>query len=147
MGVVMERWCPTQQMLGVFLRRILVKKLLLIGTAALLMVTSALAAPDDTPYKDDGPKRDNYLQNFIRTCTTSTYWKNLAANEKETLQFCECKALFTADTWTTEDALEWERARLGNTKLPFETFDKMEQATLACKKHFSKLPKVPTRPK
>jgi hypothetical protein len=24
----MERWCPTQQMLGVFLRRLLVKKLL-----------------------------------------------------------------------------------------------------------------------
>jgi hypothetical protein len=83
MGVVMERWCPTQQMLGVFLRRIKVKKLLLIGTA-LLLATSALAAPDDTPYKDDGPKRDNYLQNFIRTCTTATYWKNLAANEKET---------------------------------------------------------------
>jgi hypothetical protein len=36
MGVVMERWCPTQQMLGVFLRRILMKKLLLIGTAVLL---------------------------------------------------------------------------------------------------------------
>jgi len=41
MGVVMERWCPTQQMLGVFLRRIEVKKLLLAGTTVLLMVTSA----------------------------------------------------------------------------------------------------------
>jgi hypothetical protein len=28
MGVVMERWCPTQQMLGVFLRRKGVKKML-----------------------------------------------------------------------------------------------------------------------
>src|SRR5262245_18908256 len=43
MGVVMERWCPTQQMLGVFLRRLLVKKLLLIGSAVLLTATSALA--------------------------------------------------------------------------------------------------------
>jgi hypothetical protein len=43
MGVVMERWCPTQQMLGVFLRRILVKKLLLIGTIVLLTATSASA--------------------------------------------------------------------------------------------------------
>src|SRR5262245_30657982 len=41
MGVVMERWCPTQQMLGVFLRRILVKKLLLVG--AMLLVVSASA--------------------------------------------------------------------------------------------------------
>src|SRR5262245_5047295 len=41
MGVVMERWCPTQQMLGVFLRRILVKKLLLAGV--MLLVVSAAA--------------------------------------------------------------------------------------------------------
>src|SRR5262245_29847662 len=41
MGVVMERWCPTQQMLGVFLRRILVKKLLLVG--AMLLIVSASA--------------------------------------------------------------------------------------------------------
>jgi hypothetical protein len=46
MGVVMERWCPTQQMLGVFLRRILVKKLLLIGTVVLLTATSANAGPE-----------------------------------------------------------------------------------------------------
>src|SRR6516165_104880 len=41
MGVVMERWCPTQQMLGVFLEGTM-KKLLLIGTV-LLMATSASA--------------------------------------------------------------------------------------------------------
>src|SRR5262245_5800694 len=40
MVMVMERWCPTQQMLGVFLRRILVKKLLL---AAMLLAVSATA--------------------------------------------------------------------------------------------------------
>ena len=42
MGVVTERWCPTQQMLGVFLRRILVKKFLLV-ICAVLIVTPALA--------------------------------------------------------------------------------------------------------
>jgi hypothetical protein len=41
MGVVMERWCPTQQMLGVFLRRILVKKLLLAGVMLLVVSTAA----------------------------------------------------------------------------------------------------------
>src|SRR5262249_3196448 len=45
MGVVMERWCPTQQMLGVFLRDE-VKKLLLAGTTVLLMATSASAGPE-----------------------------------------------------------------------------------------------------
>ena len=53
MGVVMERWCPTQPVLGVFLRETEVKKkLLLAGTAALLMATSANASwvliPGDT---------------------------------------------------------------------------------------------------
>jgi hypothetical protein len=43
MGVVMERWCPTQQMLGVFLKETVVKKLLLIGTIVLLTTTSAPA--------------------------------------------------------------------------------------------------------
>ena len=44
--MVVDGWCPTQQMLGVFLRRILVKKLLLTGTAVLLMATSANAGPE-----------------------------------------------------------------------------------------------------
>jgi hypothetical protein len=43
MGVVMERWCPTQQMLGVFSEETEVKKLLLAGTTVLLMATSASA--------------------------------------------------------------------------------------------------------
>ena len=43
MGVVIECWCPTQQMLGVFLEETEVKKLLLVGSALLLMVTSASA--------------------------------------------------------------------------------------------------------
>src|SRR5262245_6782176 len=55
MGVVMERWCPTQQMLGVFLRRILVKKLLLIGTVVLLTATSAHA---QTLIRKDGLQKD-----------------------------------------------------------------------------------------
>ena|SRR6516162_4113690 len=41
MGVVMERWCLTQQMLGVFLKETEVKKLLFAGTTVLLMATSA----------------------------------------------------------------------------------------------------------
>ena len=45
-GVVLERWCPTQQVLGVFLRRIDVKKLLLTGTIVLLAATSANASPE-----------------------------------------------------------------------------------------------------
>jgi hypothetical protein len=148
MGVVMERWCPTQQMLGVFLRRRDVKKLLLIGTAALLMVTSASAqVPDVFPYKEDGPERDYFLRTFVRTCTQVPYWKNLAANEKEATQFCECKALFTSDIWTREDDLEWERAKQGHTKLPAETYDKWQKASMACQKHLSKLPKAPARQK
>jgi len=41
----MERWCPTQQMLGVFLEGTM-KKLLLTGTTVLLMATSANAGPE-----------------------------------------------------------------------------------------------------
>jgi hypothetical protein len=44
MGVVMERWCPTQQMLGVFLRRIDVKKKLFVVAAAMLVTISAADA-------------------------------------------------------------------------------------------------------
>ena len=43
MGVVMERWCPTQQMLGVFLRRKDVKKLLFVCAIGLAALTSASA--------------------------------------------------------------------------------------------------------
>ena len=39
MGVVMERWCPTQQMLGVFLMR----RLLLAGIAALSVLSASAA--------------------------------------------------------------------------------------------------------
>src|SRR5262245_11384756 len=49
----MERWCPTQQMLGVFLKETKVKKLLLAGTTVLLMATSASAqssGPGMGPY-------------------------------------------------------------------------------------------------
>ena len=42
----MERWCSTQQVLGVFLRSKKVKKLLLAGTTVLLMVISANAGPE-----------------------------------------------------------------------------------------------------
>ena len=42
MGMVVDCWRPTQQMLGIFLRR--KKKLLLIGTAVLLMATSVAHA-------------------------------------------------------------------------------------------------------
>src|SRR5262245_2372402 len=38
MGVVMERWCPTQQMLGVLLKEIVVKKLLVAGLLLLCVV-------------------------------------------------------------------------------------------------------------
>src|SRR5215831_12527441 len=49
----MERWCPTQQMLGVFLRRTKVKKLLLIGTVVLLTATSASAQRESGNYMAD----------------------------------------------------------------------------------------------
>jgi hypothetical protein len=45
MGVVMERWCLTQQVLGVFLEGTM-KKLLLAGTTVPLMATSASAGPE-----------------------------------------------------------------------------------------------------
>jgi hypothetical protein len=123
-----------------------VKKLLLIGTAVLLTAMSAVAqVPDELPYKEDGPKRDYFLRTAVRNCVQEPWWKKLAANEEETTQFCNCKALFTADIWTREDDLEFYRARSSNTKLPVETYVKWEQANLACQKHFSKLPKAPAR--
>src|SRR6516165_2884664 len=43
MGVVMERWCPTQQMLGVLLEETEVKKLLFVCAIGLAALTSASA--------------------------------------------------------------------------------------------------------
>src|SRR5215472_13790715 len=43
MGVVMERWCPTQPVLGVFLEETEVKKLLLIGIVAGSLAVPAIA--------------------------------------------------------------------------------------------------------
>jgi hypothetical protein len=102
---------------------------------------------DELPYKEDGPERDYFLRTFVRTCVQEPYWQKLAANEKETAQFCDCKALFTADIWTREDDLEFYRTKASNTKLPAETYGKWVKANMACQKHFSKLPKVPERKK
>jgi hypothetical protein len=75
------------------------------------------------------------------------YWQKLSANEKELRQFCDCRALATADIWTREDDLELQRSRTAHTKLPAETYGKWTTANLACQKHFSKLQKAPSRGK
>ena len=128
------------------------KKMLLISVAVLFTASATLTpivaqVADELPYKEDGPERDYYLQTFVRACVQEPWWKKLAANEKETAQFCECKALFVADLWTREDDLEFYRAKQTSTKLPVELFMKWEKGNLACQKHFSKLPKAPTRTK
>jgi hypothetical protein len=126
----------------------LVTKPLAIAALSIAMLTQAIAqVPDELPYKEDGPERDYFLRTFVRTCVQEPYWQKLAANEKETLQFCECKAIFTADIWTREDDLEFYRTKASNTKLPAETYGKWVKANIACQKHFGKLPKVPSRAK
>jgi hypothetical protein len=116
---------------------------------SIAMLTQAVIAqvPDELPYKEDGPERDFFLKGAVRYCLQEPYRQKLAANEKETLQFCECKALFTADIWTREDDLELQRSKSSSTKLPAETYSKWVKANVSCQKHFSKLPKVPQRSK
>jgi hypothetical protein len=123
------------------------KKLLLIGTV-LLMATSAVAqVADELPYKEDGPERDFFLKGAVRFCMQTEYWQKLGANEKETGQFCDCRALALADIWTREDDLEVQRSKQAHTKVPAETFAKWTTANLACQKHFSKLKAPPSRGK
>jgi hypothetical protein len=125
----------------------LVIKPLAIAALLIAALTPTVAqVPDELPYKEDGPRREYFLRTSLRNCMQEPWWKKMAANEKETTQFCECKVLFTADIWTREDDLEFYRAKASNTKLPAETYLKWEQANLACQKHFSKLPKAPSRP-
>ena len=44
MGLVMERWCPTQQMLGVFLRRNNMRKMFFVVVGIALAIIAALAS-------------------------------------------------------------------------------------------------------
>jgi hypothetical protein len=122
-------------------------KSLAIAALSIATLMPAAAIEDETPYKEDGPRRTFFVQSWIRSCEQQPVWIKMAANQKETTAFCTCKALFLADIWTTEDELEWVRAHQSYTKLPAETHDKWEQAELSCQKHFSKLPKVPARSK
>ena len=119
---------------------------LAIGLAAGIVAARA-QVPDELPYKEDGPERDYYLQTFVRACVQEPHFQKIAANEKEVTQFCECRALFVADIWTTEDDLEFQRSKNSNTKLPSETYEKWRKASISCQKHLSKLPKVPERKK
>src|SRR5262245_9278821 len=65
----MECWCPTQQMLGVFLRKeIAVKKLLLIGTVVLLTATSASAESPITYCISHGVNRASTWADGERSC-------------------------------------------------------------------------------
>jgi tRNA_anti-like len=65
MGVVMERWCPTQQMLGVFLKEVSMTKLLLTGVAVLALASSAANAADLGP-EDIQRAISTYKQNEAR---------------------------------------------------------------------------------
>ena len=124
------------------------KKLLLAGAIALAtLVPAAAQVPDELPYKEDGPERDFFLKGAVRFCIQDTYWQKLGANEKETAQFCDCRALTLADIWTREDDLELQRSRTGHTKVPAETYAKWTTANLTCQNHFSKLKAAPSRQK
>jgi hypothetical protein len=81
MGMVLERWCPTQQMLGVFLKENVVKKLLLTGTVVLLTATSALAQSAGVIMPGDKGRWHGYMPSGyigahpsnrgVRSCTWS----------------------------------------------------------------------------
>ena len=125
-------------------------KPLAIAALSIATMASAIAqenSSDDFPYKEDGPERDFFLQTFIRSCTQNEHWLKVGASEKETTNFCNCKALYTADIWTREDDLEWHRSKVSHTKVPASIYEKWQKANMSCQKHFSKLPKVPERKK
>ena len=124
-------------------------KSLAIAMFSIAMLGSSVVAQvaDELPYKEDGPERDYYLATFVRACVQEPYFQKIAANEKEVTQFCECRALYVADIWTTEDDLEFQRSKNSNTKLPAATYEKWRKASISCQKHLSKLPKVPQRAK
>jgi|SRR6516165_3457319 hypothetical protein len=115
----------------------------LIIVAALMAACTAAVAKDKFPYKDDGSRRDWYLQTSIRACTQDQYWMKLGS-EQEVLDFCNCKALYLADALTDEDVSEQYRAQTGR-KIPAELQGKWQASYGACMKHFTKLPPVPSR--
>ena len=126
----------------------LVTKPLAIAALSIAMLTQAVAqVSDELPYKEDGPERDFFLAGSVRFCVQNEHWQKLGANEKETRQFCDCRALALADIWTREDDLEFQRSKSAHTKVPVETYGKWTKANLACQKHFSKLQKPPARAK
>ena len=110
---------------------------------ALAVVVSPAVAKDKFPYKEDGPKRNWYLQTTIRVCTRDPYWSRLGSDQ-EVLDFCNCKALYLADALTDEDVSEQYRAQTGR-KIPAELQGKWQASYGACMKHFTKLPPVPSR--
>jgi hypothetical protein len=132
---------------GCIFEEVLVKKLLLATVLAFAATQAIAQVSDELPYKEDGPERDYFLRTFVRACMQEPYFLKLASNEKEALQFCECRALYTADVWTHEDDLEFQRSKSSNTKLPAETYDKWRKASISCQTHLSKLPKAPSRAK
>lgn len=124
-----------------------VKKLLLATVLAFAATQAVAQVADELPYKEDGPERDFFLQGSVRFCTQEPYWQKLGANEKETAQFCDCRALALAEIWTREDDLEFQRSKSGHTKVPAATYAKWTKANLECQKHFSKLKVPPSRQK
>src|SRR5262249_39087626 len=113
----------------------------LIIVAALMVACTAAVAKDRFPYKEDGPKRDWFLQTSVRYCTQDQYWIKLAGSEQETLDFCNCKALYLADTMTDQDQLDQWRAHADHTKIPATLRDKWQTAYQSCSKHLN-LPPV-----
>jgi hypothetical protein len=140
------------------------KRLVLTGIAALLLATGTARAQnfiaeavdeivqrfpnliliEDAaiyyPYKKDGAHRDWFLQAGIAKCIKN---EDGLGSRKEVSAFCECKFLSLADTLTGEDETWWYE----NQKVSAQFLEKADQATSACKHHFSKLPKVPERKK
>ena len=113
---------------------------------ALAVVVSPAVAKDKFPYKEDGPKRNWYLQTTIRVCTRDPYWSRLGSDQ-EVLDFCNCKALYLADVTTDQDISDQYKAQAAHTKVPAELTDKWQTAYTACQGKFTNLPPVPERGK
>jgi hypothetical protein len=142
------------------------RKLLLAGTVVLLMATGTAHAGEseewaerdkkaeqawkewqkkpakEYPYREDGPERDWFLQSSIASCIKSNGIQAYGS-QKEVLAFCECKWLFLADIYAADDVSWWRDYH----KLSAQMDAKFIQGDIACKQHFSKLPKVLVRKK
>jgi hypothetical protein len=116
-------------------------RIFIAGVAALFLTTGTAQAIE-YPYREDGPKREWYIQSGFPVCIEFDSYKKLG-DKKEVSAFCICKGEHLADSTTAEDVAWWRDFRKRSAQME----EKAEQAEIACKHHFSKLPKIPERKK